>query len=226
VNEPDFVFVSYDRLLDIQPYQVSYLRYDFCHFTPGTSTLKDCEYVRIGRPAPPSPPPGDGTPTPPADPDADGDGVPASADCRDDLAGVWPGGVEVPGNGLDDDCAGGDRPARITAAVTNDWLVIGARTRVRELRVRRAPRNARVQVRCTGKRCPFRTRRAAVRPSGSAKLARFFRKPLRPGTTIEVRITAPYSIGKVVRYRIRDGALPADKTRCLRPGATKPRRRC
>ena len=227
VNEPDFVFVSYDRLLDIHPYQVSYLRYDFCHFDPPNGPLQDCEYVRLGRPTPPPPPPPPGNPPPPpADPDRDRDGVPASRDCDDNNAGVWPGGVEVPGNGIDDDCSGGDRPARITAGVTNDWLVLGARTRVRELRVRDAPRNARVQVRCKGRRCPFRVRRTAVRPNGSAKLGRFFKRPLRPGMTIEVRITAPYSIGKVVRYKIRRGALPSDVTRCLRPGESKPRRRC
>ena len=226
VNEPDFNTVSFDRRVDIQPFQVAYLRYDFCRFIPPNGELKDCEFVRIGRPAPPQPPPGGGPPPPPPDPDGDGDGVPASRDCRDDNAGVWPGGVEVPGNGIDDDCTGGDRPARITAGVTNDWLVIGARTRVRELRVRGAPRTARVQVRCKGKHCPFRVRRAEVGANGGAKLGRFFRKPLRPGTTIEIRITAPYSIGKVVRYRIRHGALPADRTRCLKPGGTKPRRRC
>jgi hypothetical protein len=226
VNEPDFNTVSFDRRVDIQPFQVAYLRYDFCRFIPPDGELKDCEYVRLGRPAPPPPPPGGGPPPPPPDPDGDGDGVPASADCRDDNAGVWPGGVEVPGNGIDDDCTGGDRPARITAGVTNDWLVIGARTRVRELRVRGAPHTASVQVRCKGKHCPFRVRRAEVGANGGAKLGRFFRKPLRPGTTIEIRITAPYSIGKVVRYRIRHGALPADRTRCLKPGGTKPRRRC
>jgi putative metal-binding protein len=227
VNEADFNTVSFDRRLDIQPFQVSYLRYDFCHFTPGDNTLKDCEHVRLGRPAPPPPPqPGGGSPPPPADPDGDGDGVPASADCRDNDAAVWPGGVEVPGNGIDDDCAGGDEPARIAAGVKNDWSVIGARTRVRELRVRDAPRNATVQVRCKGRRCPFRVRRTAVKPNGSAKLGRFFRKRLRPGITIEIRITAPNSIGKVVRYRIRRGRLPADRTLCLPLGATKPQRRC
>jgi arylsulfatase A-like enzyme len=40
--------------------------------------------------------------------DRDGDGHPARLDCRDDLPGVHPGATEVPSNGVDDDCAGGD----------------------------------------------------------------------------------------------------------------------
>lgn len=40
--------------------------------------------------------------------DADNDGYELWLDCRDDLPEVNPGATEVPGNGLDDDCMGGD----------------------------------------------------------------------------------------------------------------------
>jgi Ca2+-binding RTX toxin-like protein len=40
--------------------------------------------------------------------DGDGDGISPPADCNDGNAAVKPGATEVPGNGLDDDCAGGD----------------------------------------------------------------------------------------------------------------------
>jgi hypothetical protein len=217
-TEGDFVDKPFLCAIDIAPRQINYLRYDFCRFVPSSGGDKDCQYVRIGRPEPP--PPDGSPPPPPTDPDRDGDGVPASRDCRDDNATVWPGAPEIPGNKIDDDCTGGDAPARIVAGVKNRWIVVGARTRVRELRVRDAPDGVTVTVRCLGKRCAFRSKDATA----GANLRRLFRKPLRPGMTIEVRITAPNSIGKVVRYRMRRGKLPADKTLCLPPGAAKPRR--
>ncbi len=40
--------------------------------------------------------------------DADGDGVIAPADCDDQVAAVYPGAVEIPGNDRDEDCDGTD----------------------------------------------------------------------------------------------------------------------
>ena len=41
--------------------------------------------------------------------DVDGDGVTTcDGDCNDSNAGVYPGALEIPGNGLDDDCVGGE----------------------------------------------------------------------------------------------------------------------
>ena len=42
----------------------------------------------------------------PAEPDADGDG--ARVDCDDSRSAVGPAQAEIPGNGVDDDCDGGD----------------------------------------------------------------------------------------------------------------------
>jgi hypothetical protein len=43
-----------------------------------------------------------------ADPDLDQDGVLAPADCNDHDAGIRPGALETPGDGIDQDCSGGD----------------------------------------------------------------------------------------------------------------------
>ena len=66
-----------------------------------------------------------------------------------------------------------------------------------------------------------------MEPKGSAaKLGKHFKDAkLKPGTTLEVRVTAPGMVGKVVRYTFRSKRkLPSSTRRCLAPGATKPSR--
>ena len=168
-------------------------------------------------------PPGSAPPPPEAD--RDGDGIAPPADCRDNNATVWPGAPEIPGNGIDDDCAGGDAPARITADVKNGWRVTRTRARVLRLRVVDAPAGATVTVRCLGKRCRFKRRKATVPARGSVNLRRRMRLRVVPvGTTLEVRIVAPNSIGKVVRFKIKPRAIPNGRPLCLPPGAKKPGR--
>ena len=51
---------------------------------------------------------------------------------------------------------------------------------------------------------------------------RFRGASLRPGTVVEVRITARHAIGKVGRFRVRSGAIPARSELCLALRASKP----
>jgi hypothetical protein len=218
VNEGDFVDVNFDRRLDTSPFQIAYVKYDFCRFNPSNGAIEVCEpALRIGRP----PPPPQGSPPPE---DRDGDGVAVTTDCADNNATVWPGAPEVAGNGIDEDCSGADQPGRLSAVLEHSWAVRGRRARVREMRVREAPANARVVVRCKGRRCPFRVKRTRVKANGTAQLRKFFRRRLRAGMMIEVRILAPNTIGKVVRLPIKRGRVPNGKTLCLAPGAKKPAR--
>ena len=87
---------------------------------------------------------GPSQPPPPAA-DRDGDGSAPPADCRDNNATVFPGAPEIPGNGIDDDCAGGDAPALIAASVKHAWRVTRAGARVLRLRVADAPKGATVR---------------------------------------------------------------------------------
>jgi hypothetical protein len=48
------------------------------------------------------------------------------------------------------------------------------------------------------------------------------RRSLRPGTIIEVFVTAPKRIGKYTRFRVRPDAAPARTDLCLEPGRQVP----
>jgi hypothetical protein len=77
-------------------------------------------------------------------------------------------------------------------------------------------------VRCTGRGCPFRSRRR-VAETGRVRLSDFTRV-LAPRTRIEVFVRAPGVIGKYVSFRIRAGKRPVRTDRCLMPGASEPTR--
>jgi Ca2+-binding RTX toxin-like protein len=166
--------------------------------------------------------------------DADRDGFPAGAgrDCDDTNPAVNPGARDVPGNGVDEDCTGGPAPfTLIDATIASSFGVRGARTHVNALTVKRLPAGARVVLTCkppSGARraCPFRRiARSFTATRRRLALAPAFRdRALRVGTRLEIRVTAPEQIGKLLRFRTRDGALPRKRSRCLVPGAARPSR--
>ena len=222
IDEGDFVNVPIDRRLDVAPSVIPYLRFDFCVFNSSGISCLPSHY--IGRPDPPAPPPGGGggTPPPPGVVDADRDGHQPPADCDDTNSTIHPGAPERAANGVDDDCAGGDMPGRVTGTIVNSWLVKGGRTVVRRLGVREAPAGAIAEVRCHGARCPWERRSKATGAHGGARLTRWFKRGLRAGIVLEVRVTAPNAIGKVVRYTLRREKLPSVRRLCLPPGARRP----
>jgi hypothetical protein len=93
----------------------------------------------------------------------------------------------------------------------------GARTTLRRVTVR-APRGARIQIRCRGRGCPYRRKATAVKLVRVRSLQRTYR----PRATIEIRVTQPQKIGKYTRVRTRKGKAPVRIDRCLRPGRTRP----
>jgi hypothetical protein len=167
-------------------------------------------------------------PPPPLPPDQDGDGFFAGQDCNDLDPAIRPGAVELPGNAVDENCDGvREELPRLAAGVSSSWTVRGARVRIDRLLVTGAPANATAEFRCRGRRCPVARRRADA-PRGRrmnvlASLRRV-RGRFRARQTLEVRITSPDAIGKVVRYRLRRGRTPIGRTLCLRPGAGAPHR--
>ncbi|MGH2756857.1 MAG: InlB B-repeat-containing protein, partial [Actinomycetota bacterium] len=114
----------------------------------------------------------------------------------------------------------------IGAAVFARWLVEGRRTTVQRLVAGDVPRNASVVVVCDGDGCAF-SRRTAKQPGTVDETvglkALFEGRALRPGTVIEIRITAPDSIGKLLRFTTRRAQLPRREVLCLPPGVREPK---
>jgi hypothetical protein len=223
VTERNAVYVPIDhRFTTSQP--ISYLGYDFCR-ADGSPCLAR---YRIGRPAPPATQPGQPAPMPTPTPvDRDGDGISPPADCDDTNSTVWPGGREIPGNGIDDDCSGGDKAAKILSPIPYDWTGTRTGARLNRLRVTDAPPGASLEVRCSGGKhrgCPFKRHAVALKADGSASMTKLFKKAFRKGAVLEVWLTAPNSVGKVVRFEVQRGRnrTPRARTMCLQPGSAKP----
>ena len=116
---------------------------------------------------------------------------------------------------------------RIIVTLSSGFKPIGKTTTLNLLVVRDVPRGSTVTATCkrkNGKRCKGIKRFVKRNARGDVKLKRFLRKPLRPGTVIEVRVTKPGFIGAVKRLKTRLRKRPTITTRCLPPGAKTPKR--
>jgi Ca2+-binding RTX toxin-like protein len=91
------------------------------------------------------------------------------------------------------------------------------RTRLTRLRARGLPRGAGVTVRCSGRGCPFGSRRderASPRWGAPRVLAR---RRLGTGARVVVTVTAPGHLTKIVRLQMRRRAEPARRVFCQGP---------
>ncbi len=141
--------------------------------------------------------------------DRDADGVGKPLDCNDGNAAVRPGAPEVPDNGVDDDCAGGDAvdldrdrdgsPRPVDCDDGNAQVNPRARER----------RGNRVDEDCSGRADPF------------ARIDASVRNAFRTGATIEVlllRVVGAPAKAKV-RVRCSGGGCPfTTRTRTARKG--------
>jgi hypothetical protein len=107
------------------------------------------------------------------------------------------------------------------------------------LKVSKVPKGGKVELRCSkpknGPKCPFKRKSSKKRRSGAITLFKEVKAPnvvgkkqrtFRAGQRLELRITAPGFIGKVVRYELKKSKIPTGKELCLPLGAKKPRNSC
>lgn len=117
----------------------------------------------------------------------------------------------------------GPPPSQISSDVENEWNAKRSGTRVKILKVTRVPTDGSVTVRCLrgGRSCAFRSK--TIKGRRTVNLTKLFRRRnLRPRTVVEVNITAPQHIGKLLRYTVRKNRLPKKQKLCEPPGAPKP----
>jgi hypothetical protein len=134
--------------------------------------------------------------------DADGDGISDAVD----VCGT------VAGNGRDG-C-----PQPLKATFSNLWTNYARGSRVERLQVK-APHGARVQWRCKGKGCKRRSASFSQKRSAESLLRFLARnRTLARGAVIEVRVTAPLTLGTYTRFKIRGQRKNPRRTdRCITP---------
>jgi hypothetical protein len=118
-------------------------------------------------------------------------------------------------------------PQRILSEVATSWSAGPRYTKVLRLIVRDVPAGGAVELRCFAPKrirraCPFKRKAVPVKDRRAVATRLFRGKRLKVGATLEVRITRPDMIGKVVRYPIRASKIPKGRRLCLPIGATKP----
>jgi hypothetical protein len=160
-------------------------------------------------------------------PDVDGDGATKPGDCDDGNPSIHPGAIDVPENGVDEDCSGTAAPfPLLDSTLTATYEFKPRFTIFQALVVHHARAGSTVKITCDGKGCPFRSRTRKVRrDQAKLTLARpTGRAHLRPGTKLGVTVTRPATVGVVTRYTVRAGKPPARSDLCLSPGAKHPGR--
>jgi hypothetical protein len=155
------------------------------------------------------------------DADRDHDGTPRPQDCNDGDPSIRPGVAEVIGNDVDENCDGRADPfPPVIGSVSTAWTGAGRITRNVKLSLKKFARSTKIELRCSGGRCPFKVRRTTFGSRRTVSLNRFFKgRALRPGTRIELRLTVARRVGRVLRWTMRSpGGSPDVRFLCLPPG--------
>jgi hypothetical protein len=159
--------------------------------------------------------------------DRDGDGAVNARDCRPDDPKIHPGAVDVPRNGVDEDCSGRDaRYPRVNSRLFGFFTPFtDGRTRTDRIYAQRVAAGSRIVLICRGGGCPAkrklrprRVRRATNRINLDGALRG---RKLRAGARIELRITKKGSVGAAAVWTMRSRKAPKRQDRCTRPGASR-----
>jgi Ca2+-binding RTX toxin-like protein len=162
-------------------------------------SVTGCEQIEL----PPLADPGGQPDTGPAAPDPVTPPALAAADADRDGAAAAAGGAA--------------RVARVGGRLSFEFTAFpNGTTRVDRLVVRELQSGARAELRCAG-RCSFR-KKVGKASRGKVDLRRLIRGRLRTGATLEVRLSAPGTVGRVVRFKMRKAKPPKRTSLCLPPG--------
>jgi hypothetical protein len=156
--------------------------------------------------------------------DHDADGYNRPQDCDDANPAINPGALDVPADGVDQDCDGAAAPwPRLRARVSMSVEYAARRSRVVGLTVFDVEPRTAVTVTCKGRGCAFKTKRVTATRAGKLTLTRLFKgRKLAAGTQVDVAVRHPAAIGPSVRFVTRAQAVPKRTERCLAPGEQRP----